>query len=86
MNLTQKLKSYERKIVFMKWSDEAEYGKIKYVGNDFIEFEVIDEEDLSYAETVLINPSLIIEIVTSSSDINRLIIELCSNLPVSQKK
>jgi len=38
MYLLQKLKAFERNIVFMRWGTSADYGKIKYVGQDFIEF------------------------------------------------
>lgn len=85
MNLMQKLKSYERQIVFLKWEDSAEYGKIRYVGLDFIEFELIDREDLDYREVVLINPDLICEVVIASPDLDRVVIEVCSNLPSSDK-
>ena len=81
MNLIQKLKSYERKIVFIRWEDTAEYGKIKYVGQDFIEFEIIDRDNLDYNEVILINPNLIFEVVIASPDLDRFVIELCSNLP-----
>lgn len=81
MNLIQKLKSYERKIVFIRWEDTAEYGKIKYVGQDFIEFEIIDRDDLDYKETVLINPNLVFEVVITSPDLDRVIVEVCSGLP-----
>jgi len=84
MYLTQKLKSYERQIVFMKWGDTSEYGRIKYVGQDFIEFEIIDKDDLDYAETVLVNPNLVVEIVIASPDLDRVKIQLCSNLPTTK--
>lgn len=87
MNLVQKLKSYERKIVFARWEDTAEYGRIKYVGQDFIEFEIIDRDDLEYKEIVLINPNLLFEVVIESPDLDRVVVELCSNLPsVSKEK
>jgi hypothetical protein len=81
MNLVQKLKSYERQIVFMRWEDTAEYGRIKYVGRDFIEFEIIDREDLDYKETVLLNPNLVFEVVIESPDLDRVVVEVCNNLP-----
>lgn len=84
MNLIQKLKSYERQIVFMRWEDTAEYGKIKYVGADFIEFEIIDREDLDYKEIVLINQNLVFEVVIASPDLDRVVVEVCSNLPSSK--
>lgn len=82
MYLTQKLKSYERQIVFLRWAEEtAEYGRIKYVGHNFIEFEIIDREDLDYKEVVLINSDLIMEVVIASPDLDRVLVEFCSNLP-----
>ena len=86
MNLIQKLKSFERKIVFMRWEETEEYGRIKYVGHDFIEFEIIDREDLDYYEVVLINPNLIIEVVIASPDLDRVVVEVCSNLPSPDTK
>lgn len=81
MYLMQKLKSLEKQIVFMRWGSSAEYGKIKYIGRDFVEFEVIDEETSEYTETVIINPSVILEIVLGSPDISRIIASVSCNLP-----
>lgn len=81
MILTQKLKSLEKQIVFMKWGNSSNYGKIKYVGSDFIEFEVINTKNLTYHKTVIINPNLILEIVLGSDDINRIIAEVSCKLP-----
>lgn len=86
MNLIQKLKSFERKIVFMRWEDNEEYGRIKYVGRDFIEFEIIDRDDLDYHEVVLVNPNLIFEVIIASPDLDRVVIEVCSNLPSPENK
>lgn len=85
MKLTQKLKSLERNIVFMRWGASAEYGKINYVGSDFIEFNIIDHEDMEYIETVLINPSLVLEVVVQSPDINRVIAAVSINMPTANK-
>jgi len=81
MNLIQKLKSFERKIVFMKWDETEEYGRIKYVGQDFIEFQIIDRDDLDYHEVVLVNPNLVVEVVIASPELDRVVVEVCSNLP-----
>lgn len=86
MNLIQKLKSFERKIVFMRWEDTEEYGRIKYVGQDFIEFQIIDREDLDYQEIVLVNPNLIVEVVIASPELDRVVVEVCSNLPFPENK
>ncbi len=80
MKLTQKIKNFERKIVFMRWGACAEFGKINYVGSDFIEFEIIDSDSMEYVETILINPSLILEVVIKSPDINRVIAGVSINL------
>ena len=42
MRMVHKLKSFERSIVFMRWASDEEFGRIKYVGDDFIEFEILD--------------------------------------------
>jgi hypothetical protein len=86
MYLTQKLKSLEKQIVFMRWGNSAEYGKIKYIGHDFVEFEVIDEDTSEYTETVIINPNLILEIVLGSSDINRVIAGVSCRLPFPEEE
>ena len=83
MYLTQKLKSLEKQIVFMRWGNSAEYGKIKYVGVDFVELEVIDQESLEYCETAIINPNLILEIILGSSDISRVIAGVSCKIPYS---
>lgn len=80
MLLVQKLKQFEHKIVFVKWASASEFVKIKYVGKDFIEFDIIDPETLEYEETVLINPDLILEIVTSGTEIGRVIAGLSSKI------
>ena len=59
MRLIQKLKLFEQQYVFMRWATAEEYGKIRYVGYDFVEFEIINIETMEYQETVLINSQLI---------------------------
>lgn len=81
MYLTSKLKSLEKQIVLMRWGNCVEYGKIKYVGHDFVEFDVIDKSTHTYSKTVIINPNLILEIVLGSADVNRIIASVSSNLP-----
>ena len=83
MYLIQKLKSLEKQIVYLRWIDNAEFGKIKYVGHDFIEFEILNTESYEYTETVLIKPSLIIEVVLGGPDVNRVIATFSCNLPFS---
>ena len=81
MKLVDKLKQFERNIVFLNWGTSAEYGKINYVGDDFIEFEVFNPETLEYSDKILINCQLILEVVIFSTDISRLAMEYASKLP-----
>ena len=81
MKLIDKLKQFERNIVFMNWGTTAEYGKINYVGEDFVEFEIFNPETLEYSEKILINNQLILEVVVFSTDISRLAMEYASKLP-----
>jgi hypothetical protein len=81
MLLVQKLKQFERQIIFLRWGSSAEYGKIKYVGRDFVEFEILDVDDLEYTETIIINPNLILEVILGGPDISRVIAEVSCKLP-----
>lgn len=82
MRLVNKLKQFERQVVFLRWADNSAYGKLKYVGSDFVEFEVLDTEEMEYVETVLINSQLILEVVCKSTDIARIVAEFSSRLPL----
>ncbi len=86
MYLSEKLKSLESKIVFMTWDTSAEYGKIKFVGHDYVEFDVIDRESLDYSKSILINPNMILEIVMGSTEVNRLIAAVSCKLPAYNNK
>lgn len=81
MRLVEKLKQYERSIVFMNWGASASYGKINYVGADFVEFEVLNTETMEYTDKVLINHQLILEVVVVSTKISRIAMEYASRLP-----
>jgi hypothetical protein len=80
MRLIQKLKGYENRYVYMKWASGGEYGKIKYVGEDFVEFDIVDVDSMSYQETVLIYAPLILEVSVGGSDISRIVAEISSQL------
>lgn len=80
MKLIQKLKGYENRYVYMKWATGGEYGKIKYVGDDFVEFDIIDVDTMSYQETMLIYAPLILEVSIGGSDISRIVAEISSQL------
>ena len=85
MKLIQKLKQFERQYMFLRWATAEEYGKLKYVGSDFLEFEVIDVDTMEYTETILINSNLVMEIVVGGADISRIVAEVSSRLPSVNK-
>ena len=60
MRLVDKLKQFERQLVFMKWGTSEGYGKLNYVGFDFVEFEVFDTDELEYTDKIIINAQLIL--------------------------
>ncbi|MEW5822058.1 MAG: hypothetical protein AB1782_17825 [Cyanobacteriota bacterium] len=79
MILLQKLKALEKQIVFLRWATGESFGKIQYVGNDFIEFISIDN-DHKYSETILLRPSLILEVTYGGTNIGKLVAEISHNL------
>ena len=80
MKLLDRLKVFEKKYVFLRWASGAEYGKIIYVGEDYIEFNIIDVDTMEYRETTIINSSLILEIIFGGSDVSRIVAEISSML------
>ena len=83
MRMIQKLKALEKAVVFLRWATDAEFGKIKYVGDDFIEFDILDIDTMEYTETVLINSQLILEVMISGFEIARVIAEMSAKITVS---
>ena len=81
MRLVDKLKQFERQVVYLRWANNGAYGKLKYVGSDFVEFEVLDTDEMEYVETVLINSQLILEVICNSTDISRIVAEFSCRLP-----
>lgn len=81
MKLINRMKMFEQKYVFLRWATGAEYGKITYVGDDYVEFNIIDVDTMEYRETVMINSQLILEAVFGGSDISRIVAEISSLLP-----
>jgi hypothetical protein len=75
------MKMFEQKYVFLRWATGAEYGKITYVGEDYVEFNIIDVDTMEYREPVMINSQLILEAVFGGADISRIIAEISSSLP-----
>jgi hypothetical protein len=86
MRLIQKLKQFERHYMFIRWATAEEYGKLKYVGADFIEFDVINIETMEYVETVLINNQLLLEVMIGGADVARIVAEFSSQLPSVNKE
>ena len=64
MNLLNRMKEFEGQYVFLRWATGAEYGKVILVGDDFIEFNIIDVDTMEYRETVIVNSSLILEAIS----------------------
>lgn len=76
MKMLEKLKEYENQYVFMRWATGGEYGKLMFVGEDFVEFNIIDIETMSYKETMVIYSPLILEVAIGGADIARIVAEL----------
>ena len=82
MRLIEKLKEYENQYMFIKWATGGEYGKLIYAGDDFIEFNIINVETMEYSETVLIHSPLILEVAIGGPDVQRIIAEVSSKIPL----
>lgn len=85
MLLVSKLKMFERQMVFMRWGNSEGYGRINYVGHDFLEFEIFDTDILEYTDKLLINSQLVLEVVIKGSDIARILAEYSASLPEHNK-
>lgn len=84
MKLVEKLKDYENNYMFIRWATGGEYGKLIYAGDDFIEFNIIDVEAMSYKETVLIYAPLILEVSIGGADVARIIAEVSSKMSIQE--
>lgn len=80
MKLIERLKDLEKQYVFLRWVSGNEYGKLEFVGDDFIEFLVVDVDTMEYRESLLINTQLILEIAFGGADVSRIIAEFSSQL------
>ena len=76
MRMIQKLKLFEQSVVFMRWATDAEFGKILYVGDDFVEFLALNPDTMEYGDKIIINSQLILEVMVSGYEISRLIAEI----------
>lgn len=80
MKLAEKLKEYENQYLFIRWATGGEYGKLIYAGEDFVEFNVIDIDTMTYRETLLIYTPLILEVSSGGADIARIVAEVSSQM------
>lgn len=83
MKLINRIKMFEQKYVFLRWATGAEYGKITYVGEDYVEFNIIDVDTMEYRETVVINSQLILEVVFGGADVSRILAEISAMMSES---
>lgn len=84
MKLVEKLKEYENQYLFIRWATGGEYGKLMSVGDDFIEFNIIDVDTMSYRETLLIYAPLILEVSIGGADIARIVAEVSSQMTLHE--
>lgn len=82
MKLVEKLKEYENQYLFIRWATGGEYGKLMYVGEDFVEFNIIDIETMKYKETILLYAPLILEVSIGGADVARIIAEVSSQMSI----
>lgn len=80
MRLIDKLKGFENQYMFVKWATGGEYGKLVYVGDDFIEFNIINVDTMEYSETVFIQASLILEVAIGGADVQRILAEVAAKM------
>ena len=80
MRMLERLKDFEKQYLYLKWVSGNEYGKLEFVGDDFIEFSVVDIETMEYRETLLINSQLILEAAFGGADVSRVVAEISSQM------
>ncbi len=80
--MIQKLKLFEQTVVFLRWATDASFGKILYVGEDFIEFLALNPDTMEYGDKILINSQLVLEVMVSGYEISRLIAELSAQVSI----
>ena len=64
----------------MRWATDAQFGKINYVGEDFVEFIVLNPNTMEYGDKILINSQLILEVMVSGFEISRLLAEISAHV------
>lgn len=80
MKMLERLKELEKQYMFLRWVSGNEYGKLEFVGDDFIEFSIIDIDTMEYRETLLINSQLVLEVAIGGADVSRVVAEISSQL------
>ena len=80
MRLIEKLKELENNYMFIRWATGGEYGKLVFVGEDFIEFEIINVDTMEYSETILLYAPLILEVSIGGADVARILAEVSSKI------
>lgn len=80
MRMLERLKDLEQQYMFLRWVSGNEYGKLEFVGDDFIEFKVIDVDSMEYRETLIINSQLVLEVAIGGADVSRVVAEISSQL------
>ncbi len=80
MRMIERLKDLEQQYMFLRWVSGQEYGKLEFVGDDFIEFKIIDVDSMEYRETLIINSQLVLEVAIGGADVSRVVAEISSQL------
>ena len=80
MRMLERLKDFEKQYMFLRWVFGSEYGKIEFIGDDFIEFSVVDVDTMEYRETLMINAQLILEAAFGGADVSRILAEISSQM------
>ena len=84
MRLVEKLKEFEGQYLFIRWATGGEYGKLMCVGEDFIEFNILDVDNMEYRETLLIYAPLILEVSVGGAGIARIVAEVSSKISMNE--
>lgn len=85
MRMLERLKEFEKQYMFLRWVSGNEYGKLAFVGDDFIEFSVVDVDSMEYRETLLINSQLILEVAFGGADVSRIVAEISSQMTFGEQ-
>ncbi len=84
MRLQERLKDFEGQYMFLRWVSGNEYGKLEFVGDDFVEFSIVDVDTMEFRETLLINSQLVLEIAFGGADVSRIVAEVSSQIPFGE--